>query len=178
VLRGGVRARGQRGHRPRDGGDGDDVGGRPALEEGQERAQAPDAAEVVHVGHRLDPLGRELEEAAAGRDPRVVHEELDGRVPLADAPRHLVDLRAVTDVADLRFRAELARDPLEALAPPGEQHAAPSVSGEPAREGGPDAARPARDDGDAHVRVRSRRHRAKVRSVVRLISTVSSIGSA
>jgi hypothetical protein len=88
---------------------------------------------------------------------------------LGDAARDRVDLRAVADVARLRLGAELIRDALEALTAAREQDAAPAAIAEPAGDRLADPARPPCDDGYP---------RANVVSVPRLISTVSSIGSA
>jgi hypothetical protein len=77
------------------------------------------------------------------------------------------DLGAVGDVAGLGLGAELGRDSLQPLGAARDQDAAPAALAQEPRGGGADPARPSGDDGDANTR-----------SVVRLISTVSSIGSA
>jgi hypothetical protein len=88
-------------------------------------------------------------------------------VPLADPLGDVLDLAPLGDVAKLPFRAELVRDGLQTLLPAGQKDAAPPVGSEPPRDRRPD---PARASGDYGV--------ANVRRVSRLISTVSSIGSA
>jgi hypothetical protein len=84
-----------------------------------------------------------------------------------DARGHLLDLRAVADVARLGLGADLRSERLEPLLPAREEDAAPAAAGEQAGDGGADAARPAGYDGDTNAF-----------SVLRLIATVSSIGSA
>jgi hypothetical protein len=86
---------------------------------------------------------------------------------LADPRGGVIDLRAVADVALLGLGIELRGDALEALACTREQDAAPAALREPARDRLADPARPPCYDGDRNL----------VR-VPRLISTVSSIGSA
>ena len=86
---------------------------------------------------------------------------------LADAGGRLLDLRAVGDVADLGLGAEFGRDLLQPLRAAREQDAAPAPLGQEPGRGGADPARASGDDGDANRR-----------RVLRLISTVSSIGSA
>ena len=86
---------------------------------------------------------------------------------LADPAGDLLDLRAVADVALLRLRAELGGDALEALASPREEDATPTPLAEAARDRLADPARPPCYDRDRNPV-----------SVPRLISTVSSIGSA
>ena len=78
-----------------------------------------------------------------------------------------LDLRAVGDVADLGFRAELGREPLEPLRSARQETAMPAAIGEEPRGRGTDPAGSTGYDGDANRR-----------SVLRLIRTVSSIGSA
>ena len=90
-----------------------------------ERAQAPDAPEVVHRQHLLDALGIDVEVAPAGRDPGVVHEERDGGMPLEDPRRDRVHRLAIGHVADLPLRAELPRHGRQAVLPPREQDRAP-----------------------------------------------------
>jgi hypothetical protein len=135
-------------HRTGDRDDVDDVRGRAAPEAGCEGAQAPDAAEVVDRGHPLDPLGVDVEEAAAGGNARVVDEEAERRVTGEDAGGDLVHLRPVGDVADLPLPADLPGDPLQPLGSPGEQHAAPPAPGELARGRLADPRGGARDDCD------------------------------
>ena len=81
-----------------------------------------------------------------------------GRVP---------DLVAVPDIARLGLGADLRGERLEPLASACKEDAAPAASRELAGDRGADAARPAGYDGDANVS-----------SVLRLMATVSSIGSA
>jgi hypothetical protein len=92
---------------------------------------------------------------------------VDGGVPFADAGRSSRDLRPVGDVARLGLGAELAGDPLQPLEASGEEDTAPAARRQEARRRGADAARATGYDGDANRR-----------RVLRLMSTVSSIGSA
>ena len=94
---------------------------RGRAQPGRERAQAPDPAEVVHGGHALHELRVDVEEAPARRNPGVVDEQPDRRMPFEHARGDLVDLRAVGDVADLPLAADLARDPLELVGASREQ---------------------------------------------------------
>jgi hypothetical protein len=84
-----------------------------------------------------------------------------------DARGHLLDLRAVADVALLGLGADLRSQRLQPLLSARKEDAAPAAAREQAGDGGTDAARPAGYDGDANVS-----------SVLRLMATVSSIGSA
>jgi hypothetical protein len=88
-------------------------------------------------------------------------------VAFADARGGGFDLGAVGDVAGLGLRAELLRYTLQALGSPREQDALPAAGDQEAGRGRSDPARPSGYDGDANRR-----------RVVRLIPTVSSIGSA
>ena len=143
-----------------------DVRRRAALEEREERAEAPDAAQVVHACHLLDPLGRQLEVRAAP-DARVVHEEVHRVVPLADPARRSSTARAVADVA-ARPRRRSPRRPRSAARSPRATttHRQPSAASRRAIAAPIplDAARDYRD--------------ANRRRVSRLMSTVSAIGSA
>src|SRR6266540_5399061 len=129
------------------------------LERGQEGAQAPDTAEVVRTGHLLDSLGIEAEEAAAPRDARVVHEQLDRRMALANRARDPLDRRPVADVARLPLGSELPGDCAQALLAAGDQDAAPALLGQLAGDRGSDPARAACDD-------RYLRHTRTTRSAV------------
>ena len=115
---------------------------------GRERPEAPDAAEIVDRGDALDELRVDVEEAPARGNPGVVDEQSDRRMPCEHASRDLVDLRAVGDVADLPLAADLARDPLELVGAPGEEHAAPAALRELARGRLPDARGGSRDHRD------------------------------
>ena len=95
----------------------------------------------------------------------------------------------VGDVADLVLAGERGRELTQPLLAPGDEHAVPAVGGELARERLADAGGRPGDHGDAaaaggrvrgRARGRLRAHSAplKTRKVVRLISTVCSIGSA
>ena len=86
---------------------------------------------------------------------------------LADPRRDVLELRAVGDVTGLRLGAELGSDALEPLRAARQQNAMPATLDEEPRGRGADPARPAGYDGDANRR-----------RVLRLIRTVSSIGSA
>ena len=136
VLRGGVRAGRREGDRASDRDHVDDV--RSALggggaEAGQERAQAPQAAEVVHVHRPLDALRVDVEEAAAGRDAGVVHEQVDRRMTLEDSRGDRVDLLPVGHVADLPFAADLPGERLEQLLPACQEDAVPAAAVERTR---------------------------------------------
>ncbi len=122
------------------------------LQPGQEGAQAPDAAEVVDAYRALDDLGIDVEEAPARGDARVVHEQIDRRVTFQHARRHLVDLRAVGDVADLPLPADLRSDPLEVVGAPGQEHAVPALAGELACDCLADSSRRSRDHRDTRFR--------------------------
>ena len=122
----------------------------PCLQPGLERADAPDAAEVVRSQHRLDPLRLEREEAATTGDACVVHEQVDARMPLEDGRGGPVDLLPVGDVAELELASELERERFEPLLPPGDEHAIPAARDELARRCLSDAARRAGDDGRLH----------------------------
>ena len=126
-----------------DGGDGDgardrddvdDVAtARAASRPGQERAQAPDAAEVVR---RASPprsaSGRASKKLARAGDAGVVDEQLRS-AGCRSSTRAAValDRLAVGDVADLVLAAELLRERAQPLLAPREQHAVPAARGEP-----------------------------------------------
>ena len=148
VLRRGVRAR----RRKRDGaGDGDDVRDvclrRRRLEARQERAQGPDASEVVRVDHSLDRLGVGAEEVAPAGNAGVVDEQVELWVALEHRRRDAVDVFAARDVADLVLGSQLLRELPQPVLAACEQHEAPPVACEPARQRGADPARGAGDDG-------------------------------
>ena len=87
----------------------------PRAEPGQERPQAPDRAEVVRPISCSISSGERRQELRPPRDPRVVDEQIDPRVPRR-APRRggLVDHRPVGDVAGLVLvgvRGRAAREP-------------------------------------------------------------------
>ena len=88
-------------------------------------------------------------------------------MPLRHARGERVDGLPFADVAGLRVGAQLAGEGVEPLPAAGDEDEPPGVPREPAGEGLADAARPSGYDRDANVR-----------RVLRLISTVSSIGSA
>lgn len=88
-------------------------------------------------------------------------------MPCADALGYLLDLGPLRDVATLRLGPELERGLLQPLDAAAEEDAPPAGGREPPRKGEADAARASGDYRDANVR-----------RVERLISTVSSIGSA
>ena len=148
----------------------DDVRVARGLQAGQERAQAPDPAEVVDLRDPLDQLRVDVREPAAGRDARVVDEQVDRRVPLEDRRCRALDVLALGDVADLDVRAivDLGRERAEPILAPRDEDAPPAAAAQLPREGFAD---PARRSGD-------HRDPLNVRTVSRLISTVSSIGSA
>jgi hypothetical protein len=123
VLGRGVRARGRESNRAGNRDEVHDV--RPCVEARRERAQAPDATEVVHARHALDELRVDVQEAAARGDTCIVDEQPDFGMPLEHPSRHVIDLCSVGDVADLPLAADLGGDPLELVGAPCEQHAAP-----------------------------------------------------
>lgn len=88
-------------------------------------------------------------------------------MPVRHARGEPLDGLPVADVAGLRLGAQLAGEGVEPLSAAGDEDEPPAVPCKPAGEGLADAARPSGYDRDANVR-----------RVLRLISTVSSIGSA
>ena len=143
--------------------------GTAGLEQGEEGTHTPDAAEEVDAYDLLDPLRLELEEAPPAGNARVVDEQVHLRVALADAFGQVVYRETIADVADLCLAVHLARDVLEPFPAAGDEHAAEGATGQLARQRSADAARGAGDHRDLH---------ANVRTVLRLIATVSSIRSA
>ena len=113
VLRGRVRPDRDR---SRDGDDVHQVRRSRSLERGQERLEAPDRAEVVDPDQLLDSLRRQVEVVAAPGHARVVHEQSDLGMALADGGRHPLDGAAIGNVADLVFAADFAR-PSPAVGP-------------------------------------------------------------
>ena len=85
------------------------------LERGEERPQAPDAAEIVCLGHLLDRLRLRAQEAAPARNAGVVDEQAYLRMALADRRGHLLDSIAVGHVADLPLSAERLGERTQAL---------------------------------------------------------------
>ena len=153
VLRRGVRAGGPERDRSGDRDDVDDVRRGRGLEPRQERAQAPDAAEVVGAHHLLDPVDVGRDEVAAARDARVVDEQLHARDGArAPPPATRSTASPVGDVADLGLAAELGRERLDPVAPAGEQDREPAVAREPPRERLADPRRGAGDHRDAAAR--------------------------
>jgi hypothetical protein len=67
-------------------------------------------------------------------------------VPLENGRGGLVDLLPVGDVTELELAAELERERLEPLLPPGDENAVPATRGELARRRLSDPARRAGDD--------------------------------
>ena len=127
--------------------------GAAARQARQEGAEHPDAAEVVDPDQPLDHLGVAVEEARPSRDPRVVDEHVDPRVPLEHARGDGLDGGAVGDIARLRLAAQLLGERLEAVGASREQDAEVAARREQARDLGADARRGARDDSDpAHAR--------------------------
>ena len=107
MLRCGVGARGWEGDVARDRDDVDDVGRRRRLEAGEEGAQAPDSAEVVHAHDFLDRGRLAVDEGRPARDACIVDEQVDARMPLEHASRDGIDHPAIGDVADLELAADL-----------------------------------------------------------------------
>jgi hypothetical protein len=71
---------------------------------------------------------------------------------LADPGCRCVDLRAIRDVANLRLRSDLGRDPRQALGAAREEDAMPAATGQEPRRGRSDSPRSTGDDGDANRR--------------------------
>ena len=117
--------------------------GRRRLEPRQERAQAPDAAEVVRAH---DGLGIAVEEGRARGDAGVVHEQVNARMPLEDSGRDALDRLPVGDVADLVLAADLLGERPQPILAAGEQHAVPAAAREQACDLRADAGRRAGDD--------------------------------
>jgi hypothetical protein len=124
---------------------------RSLLQAPLECPRAPDAAEVVRLDHRLDPLGLEGEEVAATGDARVVDEEIDARVPLEDGGGGAVDVLTVGDVTELVLAAQLGRERLEPLPTPRHEHAVPPSARKLARCRLADPARGAGDHRHVHA---------------------------
>jgi hypothetical protein len=109
--------------------------GAPASSSGR-NAPEPDAAQVVRGDHLLDPLRRQVDEAAPGRDARVRDEQVYGRVALADPRRGRLQLRPVGDVADVGLGADLRCGSLQPLGAARQEDAAPAALGQQPRGGG------------------------------------------
>ena len=137
--------------------------GSRGLQRRQERAQAPDAAEVVRPHDLLDALRLRREEVAARTDSRVVDEQLDRGMPLAHARGRGVHGLAVGDVARLGLAADLAGELPQLFLAPREQDAMPAVGGEPPCDRGSDAARGAGDYRNGYEQTRTVRLAEKVR---------------
>ena len=89
--------------------------GAAASSAGRKARRHQIAAEVVRPRHLLDPLGRRRAGSRPARDPRVVDEQADLRMALADGGREPLDGLAVADVARLPLRAELLGERPQAL---------------------------------------------------------------
>ena len=109
----------------------------PCLYLGLECSDAPDAAEIVRAQHGLDPFRLEREEGATAGYAGVVHEQVDARMALENGRGGPVDLFPIGDVAELELAAELVREWLEPLLPPGDEHAVPAASDELPRDRSP-----------------------------------------
>ena len=123
-----------------------------ALEEREERPDAPDTCQVVRAGDGFDSLGFQLQEGASGGNPGALDQEPDGLVSLADPRGQIVDLRAIRDVARLDLARGLSGEALQPLPSPGDENAAPPPVGQPPSEGGADAARSTCDHCDRNAR--------------------------
>ena len=134
--------------RSRDRDDVHQVRRRRGLERGQERLEAPDRAEVVDPDQLLDPLRRKVEVVAAPGHARVVDEQSDLGMALADGSGHPLDRVAVGNVADLVFASDLRGRRLESVLAPPDEHAQPVALGQLARDGRADAGPAAGDDRD------------------------------
>src|SRR5262249_57040998 len=109
VLGSGVGTGGAGGDSAGGGGDVHDVGRSLGEQAGQERAQAPDAAEVVHAGDELDPLRVPVDETRPRGNACVVDEQPDPGMAFEHRGGDAVDGFTVADVADLRLAADLVR---------------------------------------------------------------------
>src|SRR5581483_7571509 len=133
----------------------DDVGGRCCNEPGQQRAEAPDASQVVDAHHVLDHNRVAVEEAGARGDAGVVDEQAGARVTLEDPRAHRLDRLTVADVAYLDLSAYLAGKRAQPVLATRDEHAQPAFAGEAARNLGSDARRRSGDDGDlVHLHIR------------------------
>src|SRR5690348_12797767 len=94
---------------------------RAGLKAGEQRAEAPDAAEVVRLQRRHRVA---VEEGRARRDAGVVDEDRERRMPVEYPLRRRVDCRAIGDVADLVFAVELLRERAQTVLATREQDAA------------------------------------------------------
>ena len=103
--------------------------GAAGLEPGQERAQAPDAAEVVRPHHVLDRGSPSRKLVRAG-NAGVVHEQVNARMALEDARGHALDRLPVGDVAHLVLAADLLGERPQPILASGEQHAVPAAARE------------------------------------------------
>ena len=136
------------GDRARDRDDVDDVGGRSRFEAGQERPQAPDAAEVVRPHHVLDPLRVAGEEVVAPREPALFTSRWMRGMTLEDACGTSSTACSIGDVADLELAADLLGERPQSVFAAREQHAVPPSLRERARELCTDAGGGAGDDRD------------------------------
>ena len=135
-----------------DGDDVDDVGATGGLEGGEERTQAPDAAQVVDLDHFLEPPRIDRHETAARGHACVVHEQIDARMAFHDRCGHSLDVLAPADVTDLVLRAELLRKGAQPVLPPRQQDDVHLPRGEGAGDRFPDPARSPGDDGYRQTR--------------------------
>ena len=153
VLRGGVGATRRPGDDTRDRDDVDDVSRCHGAQPRQEGPEDPDAAEVVDPDQPLDHLGIAVEEARASRDPGVVDQQIDPRVPLEHTRGDRLDGGTVGDVAWLGLAAQLLRERLESIGAAREQDAEVAPRREQAGDLDADARGGARDDSDpAHAK--------------------------
>ena len=152
VLRGGVGATRRPGDDARDRDDVDDVRRCRGAQPRQEGPEDPDAAEVVDADQPLDHLGIAVEEARTSRDPGVVDQQVDPRVPLEHSCGDGLDGGAVGDVARLSLAAQLLRERLESIGAAREQDAEVAPRREQAGDLDADARGGARDNRDpTHV---------------------------
>ena len=91
-------------------------------------------------------LGVGAQEVAPAGNAGVVHEQVDLRVALEHRRGDAVDVFTARDVADLVLGSQLLGELPQPVLAAREQHEAPPVAREPARESGADPARSAGDD--------------------------------
>ena len=75
-------------------------------------------------------LGIAVEEGRSRRDARVVHEQVNARVPLEDAGCDALDGLPIGDVAQLVLAADLLGERPQPVLAACEQHAAPAATRE------------------------------------------------
>jgi hypothetical protein len=128
-----------------------DVGSARRLERRQESPQTPDRPEVVDAQHFLQSLEIDRREAGTTGNSRIVHEQLQLRMPLSHSCCDTLNVVAAADVAQLVLAVELLRERAQPVLAARDQHRVPAGCGQRARDRRPDPAGGARDDGNALV---------------------------